>query len=57
MAVDTYEEGFLLSEVVMGEGILDLKPMVQTLRQAVILSNLAMDQERRVYFNEIEKMR
>jgi hypothetical protein len=24
---------------------------------AVILSNLAMDQERRVYFNEIEKMR
>ena len=33
MAVDTYEEGFLLSEVVMGEGILDLKQMVQTLRQ------------------------
>jgi hypothetical protein len=24
---------------------------------AVILSNLALDQERRVYFNEIEKMR
>ena len=23
---------------------------------AVILSNLAMDEERRVYFNEIEKM-
>jgi sugar phosphate isomerase/epimerase len=33
MAVDTCAEGFLLSEVVMGEGILDLKQMVQTLRQ------------------------
>ena len=33
MAVEPYEDGFLLSEVTMGDGILDLKQMVQTLRQ------------------------
>jgi sugar phosphate isomerase/epimerase len=33
MAVDSYEDGFLLSEVVMGEGILDLKEMVRALRE------------------------
>ncbi len=32
MAVEEYEDGFLLSEVPMGEGILDLKQMVQMLR-------------------------
>ena len=33
MAVEEYEDGFLLSEVPMGEGILDLKGMVGLLRQ------------------------
>lgn len=33
MAVQEYEDGFLLSEVVMGTGMLDLKGMVQILRQ------------------------
>jgi sugar phosphate isomerase/epimerase len=33
MAVAPYEDGFLLSEVPMGEGFLDLKKMVETLRQ------------------------
>jgi sugar phosphate isomerase/epimerase len=33
MAVEDYEDGFLLSEVPLGEGILDLKEMVQLLRQ------------------------
>ncbi len=33
MAVEEYEDGFLLSEVPLGEGILDLKQIVQTLRQ------------------------
>ena len=33
MAVEEYEDGFLLSEVPMGEGILDLKQMVRLLRQ------------------------
>ena len=33
MAVEEYEDGFLLSEVPMGEGILDLKAMVRLLRQ------------------------
>ena len=33
VAVEEYEDGFLLSEVPMGEGILDLKQMVQILRQ------------------------
>ena len=33
MAVEEYEDGFLLSEVPMGEGILDLKQIVQLLRQ------------------------
>ncbi len=32
-AVEEYEDGFLLSEVPMGEGILDLKQIVQLLRQ------------------------
>jgi 3-oxoisoapionate decarboxylase len=32
MAVEEYEDGFLLSEVPMGEGILDLKQIVQMLR-------------------------
>jgi len=33
MAVAPYQDGFLLSEVPCGEGFLDLKKMVQTLRQ------------------------
>ncbi len=33
MAVEEYEDGFLLSEVPMGEGILNLKEMVQMLRK------------------------
>jgi sugar phosphate isomerase/epimerase len=33
MAVEDYEDGFLLSEVPMGEGLLDLKKMVEILRQ------------------------
>jgi sugar phosphate isomerase/epimerase len=33
MAVEEYEDGFLLSEVAFGEGMLDLKQMVQVLRQ------------------------
>jgi sugar phosphate isomerase/epimerase len=33
MAVERYADGFLLSEVPFGEGILNLKQMVQTLRQ------------------------
>ncbi len=33
MGLQEYEDGFLLSEVVMGDGALDLKGMVQTLRQ------------------------
>jgi sugar phosphate isomerase/epimerase len=32
MAVEPYEDGFLLSEVPLGEGILNLKEMVDTLR-------------------------
>jgi sugar phosphate isomerase/epimerase len=32
MALEEYEDGFLLSEVPMGEGILDLKEMVRMLR-------------------------
>ena len=32
MAVETYEEGFLLSEVPLGEGLLDLRGMIATLR-------------------------
>jgi len=32
MAVEEYEDGFLLSEVPMGQGLLDLKQMVQILR-------------------------
>ena len=33
VAVDSYEDGFLLSEVVMGEGVLNLKEMVRILRE------------------------
>jgi sugar phosphate isomerase/epimerase len=33
MAVEEYEEGFLLSEVPLGEGLLDLKQIMQLLRQ------------------------
>ncbi len=33
MAVEWYEEGFLLSEVPLGEGFLDIKGMAATLRQ------------------------
>ena len=33
MAVEEYEDGFLLSEVPLGEGLLDLKQIVQLLRQ------------------------
>jgi sugar phosphate isomerase/epimerase len=34
MAVKEYDEGFLLSEVPLGEGLLDLKAIVSTLRRA-----------------------
>lgn len=34
MGVETYEEGFLLSEVPLGEGILDLPRMVSTIQKA-----------------------
>jgi sugar phosphate isomerase/epimerase len=34
MAVEEYEDGFLLSEVPFGEGVLDLKKVVALLRQA-----------------------
>ena len=34
MAVQEYEDGFLLSEVPLGEGILDLKQIIATLRKA-----------------------
>ena len=33
MAVESYKDGFLLSEVPFGDGLLDLKGMVQTLRE------------------------
>ena len=33
MAVEPYEEGFLLSEVPLGEGFLDIKGMVATLQK------------------------
>jgi 3-oxoisoapionate decarboxylase len=33
MAVEPYEDGFLLSEVPLGEGLLDIKAMVQSLRK------------------------
>ena len=33
MAVEDYEDGFLLAEVPLGEGLLDLKEMVRLLRQ------------------------
>jgi len=33
MGIESYPEGFLLSEVPFGEGVLNLKQMVQTLRQ------------------------
>lgn len=44
MAVQPYEEGFLLSEVPLGTGLLDLPRMVQRLRQANpgIVLNLEM---------------
>ena len=34
MGVEEYDEGFLLSEVPLGEGFLDLKQMIATLRRA-----------------------
>lgn len=40
MAVEPYKDGFLLSEVALGEGVLDIPRMVQTLQQrdpAIIL--------------------
>ena len=43
MAVEWYEEGFLLSEVPLGEGFLDIKGMVATLRKKD--PNMALDLE------------
>jgi sugar phosphate isomerase/epimerase len=43
MAVQPYQDGFLLSEVPFGEGFLDLKKMVDTLRQKD--PNMALDLE------------
>jgi len=34
MAVGEYEDGFLLADVVLGEGLHDLRPMVEALRKA-----------------------
>ncbi|MGQ9635992.1 MAG: sugar phosphate isomerase/epimerase family protein [Bryobacteraceae bacterium] len=34
MAVEEYEDGFLLSEVPLGEGMLDMKRIVDTIRKA-----------------------
>jgi sugar phosphate isomerase/epimerase len=43
MAVEEYEDGFLLSEVPMGEGFLDLKQIVQMLR--AVDPNMIIDLE------------
>jgi 3-oxoisoapionate decarboxylase len=43
MAVEPYEDGFLLSEVPLGEGFLDIKGMVATLRNKN--SNIPLDLE------------
>ena len=43
MAVEPYEDGFLLSEVPLGEGFLDIKGMVAALRQKD--PNMAFDLE------------
>ncbi|HTY62897.1 MAG TPA: sugar phosphate isomerase/epimerase family protein [Acidobacteriota bacterium] len=43
MAMEEYEDGFLLSEVPMGEGILDLKQMVRMLR--AVDPNMIIDLE------------
>src|ERR1019366_10120073 len=43
MAVEPYEEGFLLSEVPLGEGFLDIKGMVATLQKKD--PNMAFDLE------------
>ncbi|MDE3196825.1 MAG: sugar phosphate isomerase/epimerase [Acidobacteriota bacterium] len=43
MSVQPYDEGFLLSEVVLGDGFLDLKKMVDTLRAKD--PNIPMDLE------------
>ncbi len=43
MAVEEYDDGFLLSEVPLGEGILDLKQMVQMLR--AVDRNIIIDLE------------
>src|SRR5205085_6424984 len=43
MAVESYEDGFLLSEVPLGDGLLDLKTMVQKLRHKD--PNMALDLE------------
>lgn len=43
MAVEPYEDGFLLSEVPLGDGFLDLKTMVKKLRQKD--PNMALDLE------------
>ena len=43
MSVEEYEDGFLLSEVPMGEGILDLRQMVQMLR--TVDPNMIVDLE------------
>ena len=44
MGLEEYEDGFLLSEVVMGEGMLDLKGMMQVLRERnpKVIFNLEM---------------
>jgi len=41
MAVEPYEDGFLLSEVPLGEGILDLKAMTAALRARVRAEGIA----------------
>ncbi len=43
MAVHEYEEGFLLSEVPLGEGFLDLQKMVGTVKQAAPKSQFSLE--------------
>ena len=43
MAVKEYEEGFLLSEVPLGDGFLDLKAMVSTLRRAAPKARFSLE--------------
>jgi len=43
MAVQEYEKGFLLSEVPLGEGMLDMKRIVDTIRRAKPKVNFSLE--------------